>query len=533
MPETTTRRGFFSSFSADLRGEGSDPYCLSSDPPPLPTLGQHAAQRLQFGALPGDSARIDSIGLSAFLDEQLNPETIDDSACDDRIAQENLVTLTESWAQLFDRRSGQGYSTSVQPFREVRHATWIRQTISKCQLFERVVNFWHDHFNVEGDMFTVRSMFPKYDEDIRTHALGNFRQLLTATAQNPCMQYYLDNYVNTRSGPNENYARELIELHTMGAMNYRPDIKDEVLCTPDNDQDNDGFKDYYIDDDVYEAARCFTGWTFDDDSDSSNRGQFVYNDGDHDHFQKFVLCQQFPTNQAPLKDGLDALEILANHPGTARHICTKLCRRFISDDPPQAIIDSATVLFQQEKDSPDQIKTVLRHIIMSSEFANAPLMKLKRPMEWAVSCMRSLDIVYPIAENFSIEWIYDDMGHRRFEWSTPDGAPDTTPYWTTSGSFLGRWNFIYITASGWYADRGFPLVTEGVTPTNLTTASEITEWWLSKIFDRPVSTSTYQVLLQFLAQGRDPDIPMAVSEVEDRLPYFCALVTMAPDFMWQ
>ena len=310
---------------------------------PEPSLAWHAANRLMFGPRPGDVAAIEQAGYEAFLEEQLSPETIDDSACDAAIAALNPVTYSETWQQLYDRRSLPNWSEVWRPLREVQQATAIRMVMSKRQLYERLVDFWHNHFNINGWEFIVRSLFTKWDLTIRQHALGNFRALLEATASHPCMLYYLDNYLSTNAGPNENYARELFELHTLGAMNYR---------TPGG----------YVDNDVYEASRCFTGWTFETNGSAPARGEFKYVRANHDRFQKIVLGHAIPNDQADLLDGRNVLDILANHPGTARFICWKLCQRLVHDDPPPSLVLSAAGVFQRAVNAPDQIKQVVMHL---------------------------------------------------------------------------------------------------------------------------------------------------------------------------
>ncbi len=530
MSSSTLSRRALLARVADPLAKGTGQVCYSADPAPEPTLEYHYASRLTFGPKPGDEDAIRSQGIEAWLDQQLNPASINDNACDQILTQANLSTLNESWAQLYDRRS-MPWPEPIRPMEEARSATWIRAVNSRRQLYERVVNFWHDHFNVFGGQFIVRSLFPKWDDTIRQHALGNFREFLGATARHPVMLYYLDNYVNKVEGPNENYARELYELHTLGVENYRPDIVDEITCNATNDQDGDGLRDYYIDNDVYESARCFTGWSFETGNDAPNRGQFVYRPEDHDRFNKFFLCQYNPPDLDSMVDGERVLDVLASHPGTARHIAGKLCRRFVSDNPPQTIIDSTAQVFLDNASAPDQIARTLRHLFLSAEFQAARLAKFKRPFEWMASAMRTLGVPYVNNEDYNFSWRYNPLGHPLFEWPAPDGAPDDEAYWATSNGFLRRWNLVQNIASNYWDDEGFFFVAEGITPPGAKAPRDFATFWANRIICRPLSGPTAEALLRFADAGRNPDLPLSDEDINDKVRYLAALCTMSPEFM--
>lgn len=483
-----------------------------------------------FGARPGDVEEIESKGYDAFLNEQLNPAGINDSAAEAILATLPRETLSESFAQLYDRRS-MTFNEAVRPLREVTHATWVRMIHSRRQLQERMVNFWHEHFSIFGEQFIVRSMFPTWDALIRQHAFGNFREFLGATARNPCMLYYLDNYINSAQGPNENYARELFELHTLGIHSYRPDISEAPTCDATTDADGDGVRDFYIDNDVYEAARAFTGWTYASGGTDPQRGQFAYNNANHDRFNKFVLCHYFPPDLPPLEDGNRVLDMLALHPGTARHICRKLCVRFVSETPSENLVSTAAKTFLDNWNQPDQIRRVLRQILSSNEFRNARMARVKRPLEWTVSTMRALDIPYIVHSNFSIGWLFDSMGHPMFGWRPPDGPPDTAAHWATSNGMLRRWNFAYMTVSGWYNQYGHNYNTDGLRPSSVRTPRAIVDFWANRIIGRPLSGPTRAGLEMFLAEGRNVELPLPNDQIADKERYLAALCVMTPEFM--
>jgi len=178
------------------------------------------------------------------------------------------------------------------------------------------------------------------------------------------MLYYLDNYTNSVSGPNENWARELFELHTMGAENYLGVLQQEDVPT-----DPEGRPIGYVDADVFESTRCFTGWSVaNGQSGAANNGTFLYRPGWHDRFQKHVLKVLLPADQPDQVDGRTVLDTLANHPGVARYVSGRLCRRLIGDNPSQATIDAVAAVFFAQRAAPDQLKQVVRAILLSDEF---------------------------------------------------------------------------------------------------------------------------------------------------------------------
>ena len=216
---------------------------------------------------------------------------------------------------------------------ELRQATLMRQLYSKRQLYEIMVEFWSDHFNIfieKGNGFYLKTVDDR--EVIRKHALGSFRDLVWASAHSPAMMIYLDNQANEKSHPNENYARELMELHTLGV---------------------DGG---YTQKDVMELARCLTGWNV---KEHFWLGDFVFKEDLHDTGEKNVLGLSI--QPSGIKEAEQVIEMLVTHPSTAKFISTKLARRFIADDPPQELIEKAAQTFLDTK---GDIKSVLRVILL-------------------------------------------------------------------------------------------------------------------------------------------------------------------------
>jgi uncharacterized protein (DUF1800 family) len=309
---------------------------------------------------------------------------------------------------------------------ELQRAKLLRAVYSERQLYEVMVDFWENHFNIFANKDDDRYLLTGYDrETIRPFAVGRFRDLLGATAHSPAMLFYLDNwrssvprpYAATKTKPagidgglNENYARELMELHTLGV---------------------DGG---YTQKDVLEVARCFTGWTI---QKPNEQGLFLYRPGLHDDGEKVVLGHRILAGGG-IADGERVLDILATHPSTARFIATKLARRFISDDPPQSIIDRAAAVFLKTDGS---IRETLRAIVTSPEFfsTTAYRAKMRSPFEYVAASMRALN-----AETDGDRPVLDAigrMGQPVFGRITPDGYADRANQWLASGAMIARFNF--------------------------------------------------------------------------------------------
>ncbi|MBL8056214.1 MAG: DUF1800 domain-containing protein, partial [Anaerolineales bacterium] len=437
------------------------------------------------------------------------------------------------------------------PVREVRAATFLRALYSQRQLYEMAVEFWHNHFSIFAWDYGHASLtWPHWDRTvIRQHALGNFRQMLGAVARHPAMLFYLDNYINQVAGFNENWARELCELHTLGAENYlgvRDPMTVPTLSFPGGGNFPTGtpVAAGYVDNDVYEIARAFTGWRVEDGwwPVSADTGRFLYYEPWHDKANKFILGRYFPNTQAndPQRDGDDVLDLLAYHPGTARFICRKLCRRFVADDPPESLVDSAAAVFTAERGQPDQLRRVLRHILLSSEFQTTFGEKIKRPFEAAVSALRAVNAeVNPRPDGFY--WHYDEIGQPLFEWRPPNGYPDTRAAWLSASSLLKRWQFVNSAIEGWidHWDNGtaLELVTIDVVAQSAgagTTAAQLADFWISRVLGRPMSRAADRDrVIQFLRGPYSAAAPLSAGHLAEYLPRAVALILMSPEFQWR
>ncbi|GAB5491245.1 MAG: hypothetical protein Phog2KO_14600 [Phototrophicaceae bacterium] len=381
---------------------------LSSTIDTAPNNIVHFLNRATFGATPQLVQAVQSQGLDTWLDAQLSYQSIENWQTDLRLRRFNTLSMTSgdllSFVRLPDKRMVAN---------ELASAMLVRAIYSERQLYEKMVHFWTDHFSIYYFKDRTANLQTVDDREvIRPHALGNFGDMLRASAHSPAMLVYLDNVVNEKSHPNENYAREIMELHTLGV---------------------DGA---YTEDDVQEVARCFTGWSVTDN------GQFAYVSEWHDEGEKFVLGHVIPANGGQA-DGDRVLDILINHPDTARYVTTKLLRRFVADDPSQAMINDISQVWTN---SEGDISTIMRAIFEHDAFWTAPP-KYKRPLEYAISVLRSVQATYDgskqLVERLRI------MGQRPFGFNTPDGYPDTADEWV--GSLVPRWNFAQDIVAGYQA----------------------------------------------------------------------------------
>jgi uncharacterized protein (DUF1800 family) len=485
-----------------------------------------------FGPMPTDFAAFKALGnndderLTAYVDQQLNPAAITDTECDGEIAQLGYSTLGKSADQIWlDHVMGE--QDRYLPAYEVERLAFTRARFSKRQLLEVLVDHWHDHFNVYAWDYWTAPSYMHLDRDIiRQHALGNFRTLLEAVAQSPAMLFYLDNQSNSGDRPNENYARELFELHVMGAENYFGvrSIDDPAI------KDDEGNRLGYIDSDVYGATTCFTGWRVNEET-----GRFAFDESAHFPYTKIVLGQVIPEFQG-VQDGKQVLDLLAYHPASARYICRRLCRRLISDNPPESIVQAAADVFVANKNAPDQLKKVVRTILLSTEFRTTWGEKIKRPFEYSVSVMRALYADFTPTDSFF--WNYDSIGQPLFSWRPPNGYPDDRGAWTGTMPMLQRWrhcNWLF----GWqYGGEGPDAQSYRIRPEvqigdNMTTANEIVDYWSRRIFDQLLPSHERQTIVDFMAAGRNPDFDLPADQIEERLRQMVALICLSPSFQWR
>ncbi|MDJ0839821.1 MAG: DUF1800 family protein [Acidobacteriota bacterium] len=347
----------------------------------------HILNRMSFGPSPESINELLNMGATAWINQQLNPDTIDDSALEADLA-----------SGMFNPEHGYRDLTGQMLYRMIR---------SKRQLLEVMTWFWENHFNTE--LSKVDSLMEEQAENerFRQHALGNFRDLLLASANYLPMTIYLDNDSNVVGAPNENYSRELMELHTMGVNNG------------------------YTQADIEEASRCFTGWTVID-------GKFTFNPGLHDYGEKNLLGITIPAGGG-ISDGMALIEHLLGRQETADFIAWKLCQVFIADDPPADVVTAAATAFHN---SNGDIKTTLTAIFTHARFRTDTAYrgnKTKTPLEFATGLIRMTE-AHPVTT--SLIYYLERMGMNLFEYADPTGFAEESVAWIDTNSMLERWNLV-------------------------------------------------------------------------------------------
>jgi uncharacterized protein (DUF1800 family) len=391
----------------------------------------HALNRLTYGPRPGEVERVRRTGLAAWIDQQLRPGGIDDPA----VASLPEPPPIEGRSQKEMRRSARAAVAVLAANRLVRAAS------SERQLQEVLVDVWFNHFNVFAGKGRTAIYLPAYERDaIRPHVLGTFRELLGATARSPAMLFYLDNWLSAdpdakgsatrgqgsgkkKRGLNENYARELMELHTLGV---------------------DGG---YTQQDIIEVARAFTGWTIDPRTQTFRFVRALHDDG-----AKVVLGHTIKADGG-IEDGERVLDILASHPSTARFIATKLVRRFVSDTPPEALVTRAAAKF---RDTDGNIAEVVRLIVTSPEFfaPAARQAKVKTPLEFVVSAVRASDA--GVTAPRPLLTALRDLGMPLYGCQPPTGYDDSASTWISPGALVTRINVAQQIAGARAADVSSP-----------------------------------------------------------------------------
>jgi len=381
----------------------------------------HLLRRATYGPTPAATAEIRRLGAPAWLDRQLKPAAIADPVADTLVSRLPLSGLTIDGIRA-KVRGGTLKMYGWEAMYQLGCATLARAVWSERQLLEVMVDFWSNHLNVTSPSGDVWDSRPDYDRAvIRPHALGRFADLLKASARHPAMLSYLDNRFSTRAAPNENYGRELLELHTVGLGYTEADVKN--------------------------AARLLTGMTV-----SWDTGRYVYDAGRHATGAVKVLGFRHanPTAAGGAAAAAALLDYLALHPATARRIATKLCVRFVADDPPAALV---TRLAKVYLDNRTAIAPVLRALFTSAEFAASVSAKTRTPLEDIVATVRTLGYAPEKSGTQALKalyWITESAGQAPMAWAPPNGYPDVATAWASPSGQLIRWNAHLNIAAGWW-----------------------------------------------------------------------------------
>jgi uncharacterized protein (DUF1800 family) len=500
----------------------------------------HVLNRLAFGPRPEEARRVARMGVERWIDQQLRPESIVDSAatialkgCDIwTVPVETAVATLSGPTRMSDQRSVNGQTVRMisvmGPFLDVVSRDSARKAglfslghldtgqllacrmarveASDQQLVEVMTDFWENHFSIQGNKLPTRGSILEWDRAvIRPNALGRFRTLLGAVAHSPSMLVFLDNALNTAKEPNENYGRELLELHTVGV--------------------NGG----YTQADVMNVTRAFTGWTHDrvglnarDALFSVSPVRFVFDSANHDAAEKVVLGHRLPAGRG-LEDGEDVLTLLSRHPSTARFIAHKLAVRFVSDVPPDALVDRAAATFLR---TDGDIREVVRTIVTSPEFFSpeAYRAKFKSPHELVLSTRRALGAPVDTAAE-GIDFLVA-LEQRPFSKLAPDGWPETAAPWMNIGGMLTRFDIASRIANGEVASIPITSWPAWKTLVNRPFEAQV-EGVIRELFSDQVSDATRSALLGIRPVAETPDTPIAR---ERALRELLALALSSPEF---
>lgn len=400
-----TRRALLGGAAAGVLVAGCEPLTrLTADTSALepPTDAQDRdwtfLDKFGYGPRPGDLDKVKRIGRKAWLEEQMEAPETDPVALAYQLRRLDIFHFSA-----FDLRNMQ----EEEIIRQLQQAAFLRAAHSPWQLRERMVDFWGNHFSIFAKKGLAAYRKPEDERNVaRAHVFGSFSDMLMASAKSTAMLLYLDQQASSAANPNENYARELLELHSLGV--------------------DAG----YTQQDVMEVARCFTGWS-EERRFLRKAGSFRFREDLHDSGPKSVLGHQIPAGGG-VEDGEKVVRIAATHPATAKHLATKLCDSLLGSDDPQAISAVATTFEENKGD----IKATLRTVHEQFEQGHDKP-AIKRPFDYMVSALRVTGA--STDGNTELQAHLRNMGQPLYEWPMPDGYPTDTPSWT--GSLLARWNF--------------------------------------------------------------------------------------------
>jgi uncharacterized protein (DUF1800 family) len=457
----------------------------------------HLLRRATFGPTPTSLAEAARLGVAGWLDKQLNPAAIDDAVCDKVLAR--LPLAGASIAAVRNAIKVHSYEA----FGQLGRAAVARAAWSNRQLFETTAAFWANHLHVTAPSSGVWDSRPDYETTVlRKHTFGTFADMLKASAKHPAMLTYLDNRSSSKAHPNENYARELMELHTVGMI--------------------------YTEEDVQAAARLLTGLTV------GTNGTYTYDASKHVTGAVKILGFSHPNATAGGGEAaaLAFVDYLATHPATAQRIATKLCVRFVADEAPASLVAKLAKIYL---DNSTAIVPMLRALFTSPEFAASIGRKTRTPFEDLIATVRTLGLGPEASGIKSLDALYNGLvnaGNAPYRWSPPNGFPDVAPAWSSPSGFLLRCNTHLNLATGWY-------------PSQLTRPSDMLKHLV------PVLPGTWGALVDKLAvrlagaplpathtaavlsvAGKLPTSPLTATDksLAGHLPYLVALVLDSPTF---
>lgn len=467
----------------DLRDDGARNFsCLT------PGLAEHVLNRLGYGPDPWTRARLAALGPRGYVAEQLRPETVPDDAADALLAR--YPSLAMSFLELrtfYPNRPAPGQLGSGDVLKELQRAKLVRAVASHRQLEQVLVDFWFNHFNIVATDRRDYDISPYERIAIRPHVLGRFRDLLLAVARSPGMGDYLDARRNRAGALNENYGRELLEVHTVGVES--------------------GFTES----DVGNVARAFTGWK----ENQYAADGFEYVAAFHDDGAKTVLGTTLPAGGG-YEDGVAVIDLLASHPATARRIVRKLVVRFVSETPPPALVDAATATWLA---TDGDLRAVLETILLSPELLDTPASrrtKVKRPFHLLASIARATGADPAALDLDRMRRRVRELGEDLYGFPSPAGFPDVSAFWTSAGTMVQRFNVAELAARG--VDGIVP-----VYPATDSSASAIVDALADRYLVGGVSAETRAAAIAFVDAVGEADLaarPAAAAAVLLASPEF-------------
>ena len=459
----------------------------------FPTI---AFRRLAFGAKSGDLATFRSLGaneptcLRTYIEQQLDPEQIDDSECKAVLAKHPHWNLyRQSTWQLWQQSTSEtaDWASHMRPLEATEQLTFLRAIHSRRQLLEKMVSFWRQHFHVYGRSYGIAPFIPDYDLMVlRTHPLGNFRQLLHTVAANPAMLLSHQNDQNRVQNINEQWARVLLTDLTLGPQSDFGMQRTNHVPTGVN-----GRPLGFTHDDVRATARCFTGWTVRD-------GRFRYRHDWHDAGGKWVMDLYIPPGQGHRLDGETLLNWLATHPATAHHISTQLCRFFLGD-PPEQLIKSTAEQFIKHQDSPQQMRQVLRHIVYSRQFITTWGTSQPSYFTQTMTLIRALNLpltMHPESETTDTFLLHFTLSEQGLFSGQPIDQPVAELF-----PPLARWLL-----SDPHHRTLTTLLREN--PAGNRNANQLIHYWSQRLLGTHLPPPIHQEMIKIVAPNTDPDHPL-------------------------
>ncbi len=504
---TVSRRGFVRAAALGSAIAGSGGATGLFDALPAGAAGSlvatdpdlHMLRRATFGPTERSAKEIRRLGRNRWLERQLDPTSVSDSFCADYI-DDRYPDLDMTVTRAFETLGG-----SWDLMYALGQATIVRSAWSNRQLFEVMADFWSNHLNVTNPHEACWWSRHDYDRRvIRKHALGKFSNMLRASATHPAMMTYLNNAESSRDNPNENYGREVLELHSVGV---------------------DGG---YDEEDMRQSTMILTGFGI-----SWDTGEFEYHPWDHFVGPVDVMGYHAANgSENKGKDvGLAYVDYLAHHPSTAARIARKLCYRFVSDRPPDSLVQA---LAETYLEADTAIVPVLEKLFRSRAFDASVGEKVRRPFEDVAATLRILDIrpdPAGVDGQQALYWMTEGLGHRPMGWAPPDGYPDTGDPWRSAGLTLGRWNMHVALAAGWWPANHLkvPNLRKNLLPEDLPgTHGALVDALAKRLVFRKLPAAHRDAVLAFL--GRDATDPLDEDDaaVDWRLPYLVALILDTP-----